>query len=104
MGINSYSILTEALQDLARRGFKDSFTVDEKGLRNTATGNILHPDDVTIVEYHRFEGESNPDDTSVVYALECRDGSRGLVIDAYGIYADPLIGNFLKDVKLKEGL
>jgi len=96
--------MTEALQGLARRGFNASFIVEEKGLRSTATGNILHPADVTIVEYHRFEGESNPDDMSVVYALECKDGSRGVVIDAYGTYADPVIGNFLKNVKLKEGL
>ena len=104
MGINSYSTLTEALQDLTRRGFSDNFTVEEEGLRSTATGNLLHSYDVTSVEYHRFEGESDPADMSVVYALECKDGSRGIVIDAYGTYADPVIGNFLKNVRLKEGL
>ena len=104
MKVNRYSTVTEALQDLARRGFTDSFTVEEAGLRSIATGTLVRPEDVTIVEYHRFEGDTNPDDMSVVYALAYKDGSRGIITDAYGTYADPVIGNFLKNVKLKEGL
>ena len=104
MEINSYKTVTEALQELAKRGFTGSFTIEQDGLHSMTTGNILRPTDVTIVEYHRFEGESNPDDMSVVYALECKDGSKGILIDAYGAYADPVIGDFLKNVRLKEGL
>ena len=104
MEVNKYSTVTEALQELARRGFTGSFIVDEGGLRSPGTGSLVNPDEVTVVEYHRFEGESNPDDMSVVYALESRDGLRGIIIDAYGTYADPVVGEFLEKVKLKEGL
>ena len=104
MDVNQYTTVSEALQDLNRRGFAGSFTVERDGLRSTATGRLVRPEDATIVEYHRFEGDSNADDMSVVYALECSDGTRGVIVDAYGMYADPLLGDFLKNVKLKQGL
>lgn len=40
----------------------------------------------------RFEGTSDPDDMSVIYALEARDGMRGTLTDACGSYADPAVG------------
>jgi len=104
MEINQYESMTEALHDLNKRGFTDSFTVEEGGIRSMTTGKLVRPENVTIVEYHRFEGDTNPDDMSVVYALECGDGMRGIIVDAYGTYADPKIAEFLKEVKLKDGL
>jgi hypothetical protein len=53
-----------------------------------------------IREVHRFEGESDPDDMSVVYAIEGKDGTRGVIVDAFGIYADPHVGALLKQVPI----
>ena len=33
---------------------------------------------------------------SVIYAVETRDGTRGTLIDAYGSYADPAIGDLVR--------
>jgi len=49
-----------------------------------------------IVDYHRFEGTSDPDDTSVIYALETNDGTLGTLVDAYGAYVDPAVGALLE--------
>ena len=32
---------------------------------------------------------------SVIYAVETRDGTRGTLIDAYGSYADPAVGDIV---------
>jgi len=38
---------------------------------------------------YRFEGNSDPDDQDVVYAIESKDGAiKGVVSSAYGLYAD----------------
>ena len=103
MDVNKYTTVTEALQGLAKRGFSGNFRVEDDGLR-IGDGSLVPPGDVTIVEYHRFEGETNPGDMSVVYALECKDGTRGVLIDAYGTYADPSVAEFIKKVELKDGL
>ena len=37
----------------------------------------------------RFEGESNPDDESILLALTCECGAKGLYTAAYGASASP---------------
>jgi hypothetical protein len=55
------------------------------------------------VEHDRFEGASDPDDMSVVYAMESDDGLKGVIADAFGLYANPDLGVFLEKVKIREG-
>jgi hypothetical protein len=81
-----------ALAALDRRGFTAEFVVEREALRIAGSDRRLRPEDVRIRDYYRFEGTSDPDDMSVIYALEARDGTRGTLTDAYGSYADPAIG------------
>ncbi len=56
-----------------------------------------------IVDYYRFEGASDPDDMSIIYALEARGGTRGILTDAFGSYADPAIGAVLDRMRVARG-
>lgn len=102
MAVNQFDTLTEALIDLNKRGYAYSFNIEEKGARCIETGELFEPENITIDEYHRFEGESNPDDMSVVYAVRTNNGLKGTFIDAYGTYSNPHIARFLKHVKFRE--
>lgn len=95
--------LVEALEDAERRGFTRSFNVKEGRLVCEKTGQGLGPDDVTIVDHQRFEGPSSEDDNSVLYYVECKDGSRGTIVDAYGTYADGDLADFLRAARFDEG-
>ena len=53
---------------------------------------------VSIAEWHRFEGVSDPDDMAILYAIETRNGLRGTIADAFGVYADPSVGGFMRAV------
>ena len=86
------------MQDLNGRGFTEQFKAVPEGLRAVRSGQTFAPGEVTIVENYRFEGESDPDDMSIVYAIETRSGVRGTLIDAFGVYADPRVGAFLRNV------
>jgi hypothetical protein len=99
-----YSTLQEALQGLKDRGFTENLELDGQSLRAVGTERRFTADKLTIVEHHRFEGASDPDDMSIVYGIEASDGTRGVVVDAFGVYADPRLSEFLKAVKMKEGL
>ena len=55
---------------------------------------------MTIRDYYRFEGTSDPDDMSIVYALEGSDGTRGILVDAFGTYADPAVGAVLDRMRI----
>jgi len=102
MSVNQYLSITEALAGLARRGFTANFEYLDDAFTAVDLGRTCRAEDLTIVEHHRFEGASDPDDMAVVYAIECRDGTRGVVVDAFGVYADPKLGEFLHKVRIRE--
>lgn len=89
-----------ALDALQRRGFSASFAAEDGRLRVAGSRRRLRPEQVSIRDVYRFEGTSDPDDMSVIYALEARDGTRGVLVDAYGSYADPDVGAVLDRVPI----
>jgi len=48
-------------------------------------------------------GGSGLNDMSIVYAIEARDGSRGTLTDAFGVYSDPMISAFVHKVRGLKG-
>jgi hypothetical protein len=54
---------------------------------------------VRIVDFYRFEGNTNPDDMSIMYAIETMDGQKGTISNSYGPYADATVDDFLKQVE-----
>jgi hypothetical protein len=85
---------------LTADGFTQDFTVTDGRLHTISTESpkSYGPEDVTIVDFYRFEGESDPDDMSILYAIECADGVRGTISNAFGTYADADTDDFLKKV------
>ena len=55
-----------------------------------------------ITAVYRFEGMSDPDDNVVLYAIESNTGVKGLLVDAYGAYADEHKAAFIKDILVVE--
>ncbi|HKN87581.1 MAG TPA: hypothetical protein VJV04_12025 [Nitrospiraceae bacterium] len=102
--MKAYKTMTDAMQDLKQRGFTANFEFLNNSFRTVDGDKAFAPDQLTIVEHHRFEGMSDPDDLSVLYAIEGTDGTRGTVADAFGPYANPDLGAFLKTVKMREDI
>ncbi len=94
MSAKLYTSMTEAIQELKERGFTANFEFLDKAFRDVDSGRTFKAEDLTIVEYYRFEGVSDPDDMSVVYAIESNDGTQGIIVDAFGVYANPQLGSF----------
>jgi hypothetical protein len=95
--------LAGVMDELTRRGFTEHFMPAAGGLRAVNRRKTFVADQVMIAEYHRFEGVSDPDDMSILYALEAPGGIRGTLVDAFGVYSDPRVGAFMKDVALQRG-
>jgi len=90
--------LAGVMDDLARRGFTEHFVLTDGRLR-AADGKTFAADEVVIAEHHRFEGVSDPDDMGDRVCHRNRSGVRGTLIDAFGVYSDPMVGAFLEDVE-----
>ncbi len=88
--MESYDTLVEAIQGLKKKGFVHDFNLESHCLSCAPLNLELHPEDFEIIEHHRFEGMSDPNDNSVIYALQSKDGIKGILVDAYGPYAESL--------------
>ena len=97
----TYDTVTEAVNDLKRRGYTIDFNVEFDRIVCHETPLALMPNEFEIVEVHRYEGNSDPDDEEVVYAIESKHGHKGIVVDAFGIYADNVSTEMLEKLKMR---
>ena len=92
--------LRRVVDELTRRGYTEHLKAVDGGLQALDSGERFGSRDLTIRGYYRFEGVSDPDDMAIVYAIETRTGVRGVLVDAFGVYADPTTGAALRDVPI----
>lgn len=84
--------LSQAINELQIEGYISGITLDELS--------TLNPLDWVIKKIHRFEGNTNPSDNSILYAIARKDGMRkALLINAYGVYNDSEINAFITKVE-----
>lgn len=93
--------LSGAIESFVRRGFTEHFGVVGDTLRALESGKVFGASEAVIREYDRFEGASDPDDMSIVYAIESLDGTRGTLVDAFGVYSNPVVSAFLDRVPIQ---
>ena len=85
-----YATLSEATNDLKARGYREDFNLQPHCLECASLKLQWHPEDFTVDEFYRFEGMSSTDDSSIVYAISSKDGVKGILVDAYGVYSSSL--------------
>lgn len=94
------STMTSCTAYLTKEGFTENFVITEKGLEAPSTQKTYIPDEVKIVNFYRFEGESDPADNSILYAIETNDGVKGMLIDQYGSpYVSQKTSTFIREVE-----
>jgi hypothetical protein len=87
----AYDTLSQAVNDLQRRGYIDELQVGDSCLLCNTRGLTLDPDAFQIDEFHRFEGETDPSDESIVYAISSKEHDvKGILVNAFGRDASPL--------------
>src|SRR5262245_61748026 len=94
--------ITEVLETLRQRHQDLEFRY-KNGQFATGRGKKYNPEDLTIVETYRFEGESNPEDMSIIYVIEANDGVVGYSLDVYGAESDQEEGydDFIRKLKVE---
>ncbi len=90
--------LSEQTNEATKLGYTDDFEVKEYGIVSQ-NGKVFTSDQVNIVNFYRFEGYSDPEDNSILYLIETHDGTKGKIIDAYGVSADSTITKFIGEVE-----
>ena|SRR5437868_2045177 len=95
----SYDTVTEAVTGLRQRGYSKDFNLEENCI--VCHEEKFHPEDFEIVEVYRFEGDSDPADEAVVYAIESKKADKGILVSGYGISADEMSSDMAKKLLIK---
>lgn len=87
----SYGTLSETINGLKSEGYTLDFNVREECIVCDLSNMILSPDDFMIDKFYRFEGESNPDDQSILYAISSlKFNVKGVLVNGYGVSSDEI--------------
>ncbi len=98
--MKTYETLSQAISGLQGLGYTSDFNLRREWIECQSPSRRLMPDDFHVDEVHRFEGMTNPDDSSVLYAISSPDGIKGLLVDAYGAYAEAVSPEMLKKLHI----
>ena len=81
----------QTLEELKAKGYKDVVDFSK-----------VSPSDFQIDETFRFEGVSDPDDSEIIYAISSiKHSLKSVLINGYGIYADPKKAKIISQMKPK---
>lgn len=86
--MKNYGTLSEAINDLQVNEYPYNFNLKPECLECASLKIELRPEDFKVDKIYRFEGMSSTDDNSILYAISSKDGIKGLLVDAYGVYAE----------------
>lgn len=93
--------VTDVLKELKQKGYTVDFNIAFDKLICSDNKICLNPDEFEIVEVFRFEGETNPSDEDVVYAIESKDGKvKGTMTSAYGTYAEATSAEMMQKLSM----
>jgi hypothetical protein len=95
--MESYATLLDAINGLKARGYTEDFNLKENYLDCSNSKHQLSPDDFKVDNVFRFEGESDPEDQAVLYAISSEKYNlKGTLVNAYGIYSDNQANEIIK--------
>jgi hypothetical protein len=96
----TYDTVSQAVNGLKQRGFNYDFNFDSDVIICKEASITLRPSEFEITEVYRYEGDSDPADEAVVYAIESKQGHKGILVNGYGISTDAISDDLVKKLKV----
>lgn len=89
-----YATVSQALAELAEKGFTKDFNLEEERI-------VAKPDDYEIVHIYRYEGESDPGDEATVYGIKSATGENGVFVAGDLSFGTNNASRILHDLSIK---
>ena len=97
-----YDTLSQAIEGLKKRGYTEDFNLKENCIECRRLNYEILTKDFEVDEVHRFEGDTNPADSSVLYAISAENYDiKGVLVDAYGTYAGEITREMIEKLRYK---
>lgn len=92
--------LSQRMNNLKDEGYTEEFVINGNVI-SSKSGKEYKPGTLLITQTFRFEGESNPSDSSELFAIETNDKKKGLLVLAYGAQTEDN-AEVIKRIKFKQ--
>ena len=106
MANHNLKTLSEVLTILVKRGITKEIRMNDRHQLVLEDGEKTYePEDLRIVKSYRFEGDSSPEDSAVLYVLEDTEGEFSTLLDSYGAesnFSGEEFDNFLRAIPIEE--
>src|SRR5213080_750051 len=95
--MKQYVTLTETMNELHNEGYTEDFNLKQNCLECRNGQFKVFADEFSVDKYFRFEGESNPSDAAILYAISSESHQlKGVLVNAYGIYSEAVTDEMLR--------
>jgi hypothetical protein len=104
MNKTEMTTLSSVMEKLRIKRLDNEFRMMPEGF-SPGNSKYYTPDQLKIIKTYRFEGDSDPGDSSIIYLIEANDGLKGYSLDAYGVYSDhidELYDDFIRKIPVEE--
>ncbi|MFZ7115393.1 MAG: phosphoribosylpyrophosphate synthetase [Bacteroidota bacterium] len=98
--MEAYDTVVEAINGLKKQGYVEDLNLRQNCLECVQRDIKLFHDEFQIDKYFRFEGNSDPADESIVYAVSSpKYNIKGVLVNGYGISSESLTNEMLEKLK-----
>ena len=91
-----YTTVLEALYDLKEKGFTYDFNVHSEDI-------IANPHEFEVLHVYRYEGDSDPDEESIVYGINSISGEKGVFVAGFSANSDNEAASILAKLCIEGG-
>lgn len=94
--------LIEGIDSLRKQGYVEDFNLKQNCLEcRNGEYKVFH-NEFEIDKYFRLEGDSTPEDSSILYAISSSKYKlKGVLINSYGIYSNDVTDEMLNKLNFK---
>ncbi len=98
----NFGSLSETINGLRETGYTHDFNIKKECGTTQKVDLALVTEDFEIDKIYRFEGPSDPDYQSILYAISSKKhGVKGLLVNGYGISSDPETSRIVEQLRYK---
>lgn len=101
--MENYETLTEAIEGLRKQGYVEDFNLKQNCIEcRNGEYKVFH-DEFHIDKYFRFEGQTDPADECILYAISAEKYKlKGVLVNGYGISSEAITNEMLAKLSMKE--
>ena len=91
------------MNELRKEGYTEDFNLHQNCLECRNGEFKVFASEFKVDKYFRFEGVSNPSDSAILYAISSDSKNlKGVLVNAYGIYSEPLTDEMLDKLEIRQ--